>query len=167
MTIRSGLIVAIRCFMLVFGLYTLLVAVSVASTSDFTVVSRLAAIAAIGSVFVPLLLIYWFAGWIVDAMTPKGDDVRPETSIKLDDLQAIAFSAVGAYVLYLAVRDTIGLLTVMGRVRPFDLGNVGLSYFLNPLVAWLMGLYLLIGAPGIRRWVGNLRRAGPSSEKSE
>ena len=166
MTIRSGLIVAIRCFMLVLGFRALLGVISVAGTSDFTLSSRSTAIAAICMFCIPLLLIFWFAGWIVDVMTPKADELRPETGIKLDDLQAIAFSAVGAYILYLGVRETISVLAIFARVRPFNIDNLDLSYFLNPLVTWLVGLYLLIGAPGLRQVLGRIRRAGPSSTTS-
>jgi hypothetical protein len=164
MTIRSGLIVLIRCFA-VLGLFQALlygIGLSSIRNSDFTVAVDLLIFGVLGSVFLLLVLLYLFAGAVVDRMTPKSNELYAETGVKPQDLQAIAFSTLGAYILYLALRDTIGTLTVL-RGMPnlnFDLARL----VLIPLVSWIIGIYLLIGAPAVRRWIGRMRRAGQDTE---
>src|SRR5262249_46510354 len=129
---------------------------------DFAAALLLVLFGVLGPIFVLLVILYIFAGRIVDLMTPKSNELYAETAVRTDDLQAIAFSTLGAYILYIALRDTIGTLTVL-RSMPdlnFDLGRL----VLIPLLSWIIGLYLLVGAPAIRRWIGKLRRAGQMTE---
>jgi hypothetical protein len=59
MSIRSGLIVVIRCFALLFVFYTLLSAIMHWGASPAT--TLLQSIAAVSLLFVPILLAFWFA----------------------------------------------------------------------------------------------------------
>jgi hypothetical protein len=161
MTIRSGMVVLIRCCMLLFGVEIVLWLVGTLIAANIP----LSFVAAGSLALIPLLLVYWLAETIVDLMTPKSNETFAEPSVRLDDLQAIAFSAVGIYILYNAVRQTIALVgslwistsSVSQITLPLDL-TVG------PVASWLIGLYLLIGAPQLRRWLAHLRRANQSIE---
>jgi hypothetical protein len=161
MTIRSGLIVLIRCFMLLFGVEVVLWMIGTLIAANIP----LSFVAAASLALIPILLVYWLAGVIVDVMTPKSNETFAEPSIRLGDLQAIGFSMVGIYILYNAVRQTIALVgnlwistsSVSQITLPLDL-TVG------PVASWLIGLYLLIGAPQLRRWLVSLRRANPGVE---
>lgn len=163
MSIRSGMIVAIKCLMVVLAFNTLLGAATVLATPDFTAETRLSSVAIVCLILIPLFLVYWSSGWIVDFLTPKSDEALPETKIKVDDVQAIAFSAVGAFILYIAVRETVTLLSVLPRLAGNDEAYI-VQNALRAGVAWVVGLYLLVGAPQIRRWIGNMRRAGAGVE---
>jgi hypothetical protein len=149
--------------MVVLAFNTVLGALTVAAPADMTVAFRLTSAAIVCLIFIPLLLIYWSAGWIVDFMTPKAEEALPETKIGIDDVQAIAFSAVGAFILFIAVRETIGLLSILPRLSVADEAYI-VQNALRAAAAWVVGLYLLIGAPQVRRWIGSMRRAGRSVE---
>jgi len=160
MTIRSGLVVLVKALMLLlaFELIMRLIDVSTGTTV------RWSFLAAGALVFIPLLLIYWSAEAIVDHMTPKSNEILVETPLKSDDLQAIVFSATGAYVLVTAIRETIYLMVFLFQTQPRALVvpiPIPAHLYLTPIANWLFGLYLLIGAPTLRRWLGNIRRAAP------
>lgn len=158
MTIRSGLVVLIRCFMLLFGVEVVLwlAGTLIAATIPLPFVAT-------GSLaLIPILFVYWFAEAIVDAMTPKSNEILTEAAVRPDDLQAIGFSLVGIYILYNAVQQTIGLVGSLwiSHTAPSPV-NLPLDLTIRPLASWLVGLYLLIGAPQLRRWLLSLRRANP------
>jgi hypothetical protein len=160
MTIRSGLVVLLKSFVIVlcFQVALWLVGSIVAGKVPF----RFLAITAL--IFIPLILTYWFAEAAVDAMTPKSNEVLAEPSVRFGDLQSIAFSTVGAYILFTAIRETIYLILFFWQSQV----AVGLQappeIYINPIVSWLIGLYLLVGAPQLRRWLTSLRRAAPNIE---
>jgi len=156
MTIRSGLVVLIRCFMIVIGFELLMWFVG--ALTGATIPLRFVAMAAL--FLVPLILIFWFAEACVDLMTPKSNEILANTPVRPDDLQAIAFSVVGAFILYSAVRQTIYLIVFLwqNQTRGVSL-HIPPDLYSNPIISWLIGGYLLVGAPAIRRWIGQIRRA--------
>lgn len=156
MSIRSGLIVVIRCFALLFVFYTLLSAIMLWGASPAT--TLLQSIAAVSLLFVPMLLAFWFAGPLIDLMTPAPHETRPDASLTADRLQAIAFSAVGAYILYLAIHETIGFIVLAQRLTALDYHGVDLMRpAIGATVSWIAGLFLFVGAPGLRHMLATLR----------
>ncbi|MDB5522898.1 MAG: hypothetical protein JWM58_661 [Rhizobium sp.] len=167
MTIRSGIIVLIRCFSILtfIQLPAWAPAIINIGVDQLAPSSKLIIFAILAVVILLLVLIYAFAGVIFDMMTPKSNELYPEAGIRTDDLQAIAFSTLGAYVLYVAVRDTMAFLTIFQSSQQITFQNFHLTdYAIKPLASWIIGFYLLLGAPQIRRWIGRLRRAGPTAE---
>jgi hypothetical protein len=163
MPIRSGLIVVLRLFALLLLLqiagYMLAVAATMPGSDD---ASRLPQIAIASFLLIPFLLIFWGAGAIVDFLAPRPDETIPEGPMTESGLQAIAFSAIGAFILFITLGQTIGLLSawffvsrVPGTFDLFVVGDVP-----KALLGWIVGLYLLFGGPGLRQWIVSLRRAG-------
>lgn len=167
MPIRSGLIVVLRLFAILLLLqiagYMLAVAVTMPGSED---ASRLPQIAVVSFPLIPFLLIFWGAAAIVDFLAPKPTEVVPEGPVTESGLQAIAFSAMGAFILFLALGQTIGLLSAWhyaSRVpAAADLFPVG--ELPKAILGWIVGVYLLLGGPGLRQWIVGLRRAGPAPD---
>lgn len=164
MPIRSGLIVVLRLFAILLLLqiagYMLAVAATMPGAED---ASRLPQIAISSLLLIPFLLIFWGSAAIVDFLAPKSTETVPDGPVTESGLQAIAFSALGAFILFLTLGETIGLLAawhyvtqVPGSANMFPMGDVP-----KILLGWVVGVYLLVGGPGLRQWIINLRRAGP------
>jgi hypothetical protein len=162
MTIRSGLAVLIKCFMIVLGMELGMWVIG--SLGMTTIPLRIIAIATIA--FIPLLLVFWWAEAIIDYLTPRSDRPHAEAPLKRDDLQAIAFSAVGAYILYNAIHQSLYLILyfwqsqVSGALPPMPPDT-----YIKPIISWLVGGYLLFGAPTVARLIGDLRRTGSTAER--
>lgn len=163
MLIRSGLIVVLRLFAILLLLqvagYMLAVAATMPGPEG---ASRLPQIAISSFLLIPFLLIFWGSAAIVDFLAPKSAETIPEGPVTEAGLQAIAFSAMGAFILFLAVGQTIGLLAAWhllsqmpGSADAFPVGELP-----KTLLGWVVGLYLLLGGPGLRQWIVGLRRAG-------
>jgi hypothetical protein len=161
MTIRSGLVVLLKCFMILLGVNLLMWLLGTAGGGRIPL--AFVAVASLG--LIPLLLIYWFAESIVDFMTPKSNETFAEPALRFGDLQAIAFSMVGVYILYNAIRETITLVVYLWASKD-SLAPITIppDIYLAPIASWLIGLYLLVGAPQLRRWLVSLRRANPGVE---
>jgi len=163
MPIRSGLIVVLRLFalLLLFQIagYMLAVAATMPDSQD---ASRLPQIAMTSFLLIPFLLIFWSAGAIVDFLAPGPDEIVPEGPVTESGLQAIAFSAIGAFILFLALGQTIGLFMAWHYVRviPASADFFPLGELPKALLGWIVGLYFLFGGPGLRQWIISLRRAG-------
>lgn len=164
MPIRSGLIVVLRLFALLLLLqiagYMLAVA---ATTPGLEGALRLPQIAIASFLLIPFLLVFWGSAAIVDFLAPGSAETVPEGPVTESGLQAIAFSAMGAFILYLALGQTIGLLAAWhllsqtpGSAYVFPIGDLS-----KTLLDWVVGLYLLLGGPGLRQWIIGLRRARP------
>jgi hypothetical protein len=162
MPIRCGLIVVLRLFAILLLLqiagYMLAVAATMPGSED---TSRLPQIAISSFLLIPFLLIFWGAAAIVDFLAPKSSEMIPEGPVTETGLQAIAFSAVGAFILFLALGDTIGLLAAWYYMRqmPGTAGVFPTEQLPKALLDWIVGLYLLLGGPGLRQWIIGLRRA--------
>lgn len=163
MPIRSGLIVVLRLFAILLLLqiagYMLAVAATIPGSEG---ASRLPQIAIASLLLIPFLLIFWGSSAIVDFLAPRSTETVPEGPVTESGLQAIAFSAMGAFILFLALGQTIGLLAawhyvsqVPGAASAFPVADVP-----RTLLGWIVGLYLLLGGPGLRQLIVGLRRAG-------
>ena len=163
MPIRSGLIVVLRLFAILLLLqiagYMLAVAATMPGSEG---ASRLPQIAIASLLLIPFLLIFWGSAAIVDFLAPRSIETIPEAPITESGLQAIAFSAMGAFILFLTLGQTIGLLAawsyvsqVPGSASVFPIGDVPKTG-----LGWIVGLYLLLGGPGLRQWIIGLRSAG-------
>lgn len=167
MPIRSGLIVVLRLFAILLLLqiagYMLAVAVTMPGSED---ASRLPQIAVTSFLLIPFLLIFWGSAAIVDFLAPKPTETVPEGPVTESGLQAIAFSAMGAFILFLALGQTIGLLSAWHYVSrvPGSADLFPVAELPKTLLGWIVGLYLLVGGPGLRQWIVGLRRAGPAPD---
>jgi hypothetical protein len=164
MTLRTGTIVFLRCLMISEFFYVLNSMAGVFAMYRYgTLDQKLSQCAAYTVLLVPALIVFLTADYWVDLMTPKSDEVLAPTTITLSDLQAIAFSAVGAYILYWAMKETIALLLDIEAISALNsqggiVRQVQAKDWLLPLLSWPFGFYLLIGAPMVRQWLGQLRR---------
>ena len=167
MPIRSGLIVVLRLFAILLLLqiagYMLAVAVTMPGSED---ASRLPQVAVAAFLLIPFLLIFWGAATIVDFLAPKPAEIVPEGPVTESGLQAIAFSAMGAFILFLALGQTIGWLSawhyasrVPGAADLLPVGELP-----KTVLGWIVGVYLLLGGPGLRQWIVGLRRAGQAPD---
>lgn len=163
MPIRSGLIVVLRLFAILLLLQIVGYMLAVAATMPGTQGASLMPQIAIASLLlIPFLLIFWGSAAIIDFLAPKSTETVPEGPVTESGLQAIAFSAIGAFILFLALGQTIGLLAAWhyvsqtpGAESMFPFGDLP-----KTLLGWAAGLYLLVGGPGLRHWITGLRRAG-------
>ncbi|CAN7147687.1 hypothetical protein [Rhizobium sp. LjRoot254] len=162
MTIRSGLVVLMRAAAILLAFQVAIYIIGVIALPGTATEAKFAQIAALSLLFAPCLVILLFAEPMVNLLTPKSSELLAETETKPDDLQAIILSGVGVYVLYYAIRDTIFLLVAHQQLDQFTTSMwLTADYYLLPLIGWPLGLYLLIGAPALRRLLGRLRRASP------
>jgi hypothetical protein len=167
MPIRSGLIVVLRLFaillLLQIGGYLLAVAATMPGSEG---VSKLPQIAIASFLLIPFLLIFWGSAAIVDFLAPGSTETLPETPVTETSLQAIAFSAMGAFILYLTLTEAIGLLAAWHYVSltPGSESIYPVEKVPQNLLGWVVGIYLLLGGPGLRQWLGNLRRASPKPD---
>jgi hypothetical protein len=162
MPIRSGLIVVLRLFAILLLLqiagYMLAVAATMPGSEG---ASRLPQIAIASLLLIPFLLIFWGSAAIVDFLAPKPGDTMPEGPTTEAGLQAIVFSATGAFILYLALTQTIGLLAAWHLAGQMPTaGMFPTDQIPQALLGWIVGLHLLVGGPGLRQWILGLRRAG-------
>jgi hypothetical protein len=164
MPIRSGLIVVLRLFAILLPLqiasYMLAVAATMPGSED---ASRLPLVAIASLLLIPFLLIFWGSAAIVDFLAPKSTETTPEGPVTESSLQAIAFSAMGAFILFLTLGQTIGLLAAWHYVSqlPGSASVFPMDDLPKMLLGWVVGVYLLVGGPGLRQWIIGLRRAGP------
>lgn len=165
MPIRSGLIVLLRLFAILMLFQIAGYMLAVATTLGQADASPLPQIAIASFLLIPFLLIFWSSGPIVDFLAPKPAEVVPEGPVTASDLQAIAFSAAGAFILYLALSHTIGLVAVWHFVsRAPGMPSIPVPQLLQALLGWVVGIFLLLGGPGLRQWLAGLRRAGPTTD---
>jgi hypothetical protein len=164
MAIRSGIIVILR----IFGIFMIFQVVSyslaIAATGTYeTHTLLIAAVATYSLILLPCLAIIWGASGIVDFLSPRSEETYPEGPVTFSDLQAIGFSLLGAYLLYSALRETLGALLLLqtmdksGTPPPVDL-------VVKAILGWVVGFYFLLGAPALRRWITHLRRASPRTD---
>ena len=164
MPIRSGLIVVLRLFAILLLLqiagYLLAVAATMPGSEG---ASKLPQIAIASFLLIPFLLIFWGSAEIVDFLAPRSAEIVPEGPMSETGLQAIAFSALGAFILYLTLTETIGLLAAWHFVSltPGSESAFPIEQVPKNLLGWVVGLYLLLGGPGLRQWLSKLRRASP------
>lgn len=162
MTIRSGLVVLMRTAAILLAFQVATWVIGVIAAPSVAPESKFEQMAAISLLFLPCLLILLFAEPLVNLLTPKAAEWLAEPETKPDDIQAIILSGVGVYVLYHAIRDTIFLIVALQQLSQFTTSTpLTADYYLLPLIGWPLGLYLLIGAPALRRFLGQLRRASP------
>lgn len=167
MPIRSGLIVVLRLFAILLLLqiigYMLAVAVTMPGSEG---ASRLPQIAISALLLIPFMLIFWGSAAIVDVLAPKSAETVPDGPVTESGLQAIAFSAMGAFILFLALGQTVGLMAAWHYVSqvPGSANVFPVDELPKALLAWVVGLYLLVGGPGLRQWLTNLRHAGPKPD---
>ena len=164
MPIRSGLIVVLRLFaillLLQIGGYLLAVAATMPGSEG---ASRLPQIAIASFLLIPFLLIFWGSAEIVDFLAPGSTETMPDTPVTEAGLQAIAFSAMGAFILFLSLGETIGLLAAWHYVSltPGSEPIYPVEKVPQNILGWVVGIYLLLGGPGLRQWIINLRRTSP------
>lgn len=168
MTIRSGLVVILRLFCILMIMMLLLWMLMVLfQTPGPDGGLNWPVTAAMGLLLLPCLLGYWLSGWIIDALAPKATEILPEPGFTVTDLQAVAFSAIGCAILFSAINQTVRLI-FLAQGGP-GLGFISPGAFaqeiLSAAIAWAIGLYMLFGAPSLRRVVTNLRQAGPKPEQ--
>lgn len=167
MPIRSGLIVVLRLFaiLLLFQIAGYLLAVA-ATMPGSEGASRLPQIAIASFLLIPFLLIFWGSAAIVDFLAPGSAETLPEGPVTESGLQAIAFSAMGAFILYLTLTGAIGLLAAWHFVSqtPGAASAFPIEQVPQNLLGWVAGIYLLLGGPGLRQWLINLRSAGPRTD---
>jgi len=162
MPIRSGLIVVLRLFaMLLILQVAAYIYVVVVMLGRGDQASLLPQIAMTSLLLIPLLLIFWCSDAIVDFLAPRSSELRPEGPVSASELQAIAFSAMGAFILYLAFGETMGLLAAFHYASQ----NPGMQLnqtpeLLKTLAGWIVGIFLLLGGPGLRAFLDSARRAG-------
>ena len=167
MPIRSGLIVVLRLFaiLLLFqiGGYLLAVAATIPGSEG---ASRLPQIALASFLLIPFLLIFWGSAAIVDFLAPGSTETVPEEPVTESSLQAIVFSALGAFILYLTLTEAIGLLAAWHYVSltPGSELIYPVEKVPQNILGWVIGIYLLLGGSGLRQWLGNLRRAAPRAD---
>jgi hypothetical protein len=168
MAIRSGIIVIIRMFAIFMAFQVVSFSLAIAATGKHeTLQLMLAAVAVYALILLPCLAIAWGAPGIVDFLSPRSGETYPEGSVTTADLQAIGFSLVGAYILYGAMRETLSALFLLqtiaensGLALPTELGSP-IDLIVRAVLGWIVGFYFLLGAPALRRWIGNLRRKSP------
>lgn len=165
MPIRSGLIVVLRLFAILLLLqiagYMLAVAAAIPGSNALSILPQ---VAIASFLLIPFLLIFWGSAEIIDFLAPKSTETLPEGPVTEAGLQAIAFSAIGAFILYMTLGQTVGLLAVWHYVHQTP-GAENLFPFADlpkALLGWVAGIYLLLGGPGLRRWIVGLRRVGAS-----
>jgi hypothetical protein len=162
MPIRSGLIVVMRLFAMLLILQVLAyiyVLAVIFGRGDSTL--ALPQIAMMSLLLIPTLLIFWCSDAIIDFLAPRSSELRPEGPVSGSELQAIAFSAMGAFILYLAFGETIGMLATFhyaGQTPGMSL--VQAPELFKTLAGWIVGIFLLLGGPGLRAFLVTARRAG-------
>jgi hypothetical protein len=164
MPIRSGLIVMLRLFAILLLLQILGYLLAVAATMPGSEgASRLPQLAIASFLLIPFLLIFWGSAEIVDFLAPRSSEIVPEGPVSETGLQAIAFSAMGAFILYLTLGETIGLFAAWHYVSltPGSESIYPAEKVPQNILGWVVGIYLLLGGPGLRQWLSNLRRAAP------
>lgn len=162
MPIRSGLIVVLRLFAILLLFQIVGYMLVVAATFGTGGTSPLPQIAMASLLLIPFLLIFWGSATIVDFLAPKASEIQPEGPVTASELQAIAFSAMGAFILYLALGRTVALLAVFHYTSQTPgMPPLPASDLIEALLAWLVGIFLLLGGPGLREFLGRARRAGP------
>jgi len=162
MPIRSGLIVVLRLFamLLILQILSYMYVVAVLFGRGQAAIP-LPHIAMASLLLIPCLLIFFLSDAIIDFLAPKSSELRPEGPVTASELQAIAFSAMGAFILYLAFSETMGLLAAFHYASrmpgvPFD----QTPELLKALAGWVVGIFLLLGGPGLRAFLVTVRRAG-------
>ncbi|UVC07637.1 hypothetical protein IHQ71_20930 [Rhizobium sp. TH2] len=167
MPIRSGLIVVLRLFAILLLLQIAGYMLAVAATMPgVEIASWLPQIAIASFLLIPFLLIFWGSAEIVDFLAPGPVETVPETPVTESGLQAIAFSALGAFILHLTLTEAVGLLAAWHYVSltPGAASIYPIEKVPQNLLGWVIGIYLLLGGPGLRQWLGNLRRAGAKAD---
>ena len=166
MPIRSGLIVVLRLFamLLIWQILAYMYVVAVLFGRGQQPIP-LPHIAMASFLLIPCLLIFFLSDAIIDFLAPKSSELRPEGPVTASELQAIAFSAMGAFILYLAFGETLGLLAAFHYASQ----TPGMAWdstpeLFKPLAGWIVGTFLLLCGPGLRAFLTSVRQAGVSQD---
>ncbi len=105
-----------------------------------------------------------FADRIVDLLNPVVRQATDgENGMSLDQLQAVAFSAAGAVLTFVAIQNIFLLIAIIEQT--FSSGYVPYGSLANVAVTLVLGAYLLFGAPGLRQWLISIRRPGRNNRE--
>ncbi len=160
MTIRSGLVVLFRLFLILLFLQVLIFCFTLIANPGLGLTPKGYSIVLVfgaGLVLVAVAAIR-HAGVIVDALAPLRSEAAPEEGLTVDMLQAIGFSMVGAFLVYSAIIQTVGLLIPVAFETGYYLAPI--RAWIAPGITWIAGIYLLFGALGLRQWLVTIRQAG-------
>ncbi len=106
-----------------------------------------------------LSLMLWaawkFALSIARGIIPKSDEVALPLSMSVERLESLCFSVLG---MWLCASNFAGFLRLMISMRPFNPQEIIFSmHALQYLVAFAIGLWLLLGSRGILKVINKLR----------
>jgi len=118
-------------------------------------------------VFVCIALLLWFFPvTVARKLLPKDDRKPEEKDISLKDIDIIAYSILGVWLLATTIPDVIYWILVM-----YTLEHKGLIHYMSharvanvvaTTIQFIIGVWLLLGAKGLRGLIRKLRYAGAS-----
>ncbi len=157
MPIRSGLVVVLRVIILLFLFNELSWLVPSIFLGN---ISKLAGFMGISALFMATSLAgYWLSPAIIDKMMPAGESVSGASPVTVDTIRSVAFSAVGIYIVYIAITQTVSILLAMIEVHSGGYTSY-IPSMAGAAISWCFGLSLLLGSRTIVTLLKKLRNAG-------
>jgi hypothetical protein len=167
MTKEQVLGLAVRLFaifLFVYGLRSLTGVIQLAETASgysgiwWVAVSYLV-------IFVCIALMLWFFPvTVARKILPKDDRKTGETEISLKDIDVVAYSILGVWLLATTIPDVIYWLLVLATLEHKGLipymTHSRLASVIATIIQFGIGIWLMLGAKGLRGLIRKLRYAG-------
>ena len=151
-------------FLMVYGLRTITIVIQVAdSASGFSGVWWIAGGYLL--IFSCIALLLWFFPVTVSRKLLPKDDRKPgESDISLKDIDIVAYSILGVWLLATTIPEVIYWILVLSTMEhkgllPF-MSHSRIASVIATVIQFGIGVWLLIGAKGLRGLIRKLRYAG-------
>ena len=118
--------------------------------------------------FIPMavaILLWMFPLAIASKLVPEIKNTSTPNPVSKDELQIVAFSVLGLWILMSAIPDTFYWMTFVYRVNAIEIGKPQLSpeniaAMVSTGIELALGIWLLFGSQGISGLVRRFRYAG-------
>ena len=156
--------IALRLFAIALTLYTVSSFVG-SAWSVFASASNIGASVLVVVVTVLMLaaafLLWRFPLWLASRLVRFDDSMnRTSSSISVDELQTIAFTVLGIYLLLKAVTAGIYWVFWFNAVRGYDIDPRQWASMLMTIAEFLLACFLVFGAKGLTVLISKVRQAG-------
>jgi hypothetical protein len=102
-----------------------------------------------------------FPLWIASRLVRFDDSInRTSSSISVGELQTIAFTVLGIYLLFRAVKAGIYWVFLFNALRGYDIDSQQWASMLMTVTEFLLACFLVFGAEGLTVLISKVRQAG-------
>ncbi len=110
------------------------------------------------------IVVYKYPIFFAGKLLPKTDDINANIKYSLKDIQVVAFSIIGLYILVTGVPRLLYWLYIFQQVKygpvEIELAPENIANFISTILEIIIGFWLLLGAKGLQGLLYKIRNVG-------